>query len=665
MDMTLHSSQPTLQHNASSRFGRVTRSVAVVVMLAALLPGMPVQASLTDDQRTYQAAKRALAEGERSTYKRLAAQLDSYVLAPYLDYHEHRSRLSALSPAQIEAFAARWPDTDLPRRLKDSWLLRQGRRGNFETYLAHYQPSTSAERQCLYLRALYRSGARDEALSQVTPLWLAPKSQPKICDPLFDAWINDGRLTENTVWQRLKLSLGARETGLARYLLKLFESSDRRAAAQLFYNVHRRPDLLARTERLAESSADHRDIIAHGLTRLAASDALQAERLWSRYRQLQAFDDATVERIEMRLRPELAKLNRFPTDPTALPSAAIAGVANEAVEAANWPEVIRHIEALELRERAQPRWQYWLARALEATTGGDSARAQLMYRALADERHYYGFMAADRVREPFKLNAQSSSADRKLLSSLRAAPEVTRAVELYAVNERTNARREWNRFVYALEGPAKLAAGHLAIELGWTDKAIRTANAAGAHNDLALRFPTPHLNTYQDASIRSDIPLAMLLGVTRQESAFDHRARSSANARGLMQMLHSTARIAARRAKLPSPSVTDLYKPKTNITLAASHLAFLMDRYDRQRPLVFAAYNAGEHRVDRWIAEQKGAAMDVWIERIPFYETRNYVKNVLAFNVVYGELTEQTMPVLFEFERNIGQGASSTLADAR
>lgn len=129
------------------------------------------------------------------------------------------------------------------------------------------------------------------------------------------------------------------------------------------------------------------------------------------------------------------------------------------------------------------------------------------------------------------------------------------------------------------------------------------------------------------------------------------KARSTANARGLMQLLPSTAKLVARRAKQPVPSADDLYDPTTNIQLGSYHLAWLMERYNQQTPLAIAAYNAGEHRVDRWIKGIENMPVDVWIENIPFRETRNYVKNVLAFRHVYGNRLNTPSPILLPVEQ--------------
>ncbi len=113
-----------------------------------------------------------------------------------------------------------------------------------------------------------------------------------------------------------------------------------------------------------------------------------------------------------------------------------------------------------------------------------------------------------------------------------------------------------------------------------------------------------------------------------------------------MQLMPPTASLVAGRLGVAAPATADLYDPGLNIELGGHHLARLLDRYDHNRPLAAAAYTAGEGRVDRWLRSRNDQPMDVWIENIPFSETRNYVKNVLAFTQVYGQLLNSPVPML-------------------
>ena len=184
-------------------------------------------------------------------------------------------------------------------------------------------------------------------------------------------------------------------------------------------------------------------------------------------------------------------------------------------------------------------------------------------------------------------------------------------------------------------------------------QSIAIANDANLRDDLTLRFPLAYRNVVERVSHATTVPQAFLFAIVRQESAFDPRARSAANARGLMQLLPATAKEVARRARLDSPSEIDLYFPEINVALGGHHLAELLSHYEGQRPLVAAAYNAGRHRVNRWIKHKSGMPMDLWIETIPIRETRNYVKNVLAFTQVYGWLMGNPVPMLQAHEATL------------
>ena len=127
-----------------------------------------------------------------------------------------------------------------------------------------------------------------------------------------------------------------------------------------------------------------------------------------------------------------------------------------------------------------------------------------------------------------------------------------------------------------------------------------------------------------------------LYAIARQESAFASDARSAVGARGLMQLMPSTARKVAQSMGVPYRSA-DLYQPKTNIALGSEYLRQLLEDFDGNHILATAAYNAGPYRVKKWLAKQQGSVeYDIWIETLPYHETRNYVQNILAFKVIYG-----------------------------
>ena len=601
--------------------------------------------SLYQQRQAYRDALDALTTGRQGEFERARASLSDYVLAPYLDYYAVRTRLATVSDAEMQAFRQAHADLPAADVLHYRWLRHLGSRREWQRLLDNFRPTSDAELNCYRLRALLAAGRREEALAGVPELWTVGRSQPKACDPLFETWIDAGELTEGRVWERLQLALEHGERRLARYLLRFFDGP-LGGWAEALYAVHLDPARVARPGASPDDGRYARVIIAHGLKRLAPRDPAAALAAWQRLQDSHAFPDDEAREIGEALVLAAARSGEFPRPRPASFSPGFAeGMAEAALEAENWPELLHWVEQLPADSRQSLRWQYWLARALGRTHLG-SERARLTYESLARERNYYGFLAAENLGRPIRLNGAAGGRDPAVLARLNAHPALRRALELYAVGDLINARREWYALLPTLDAREHYQAALLARDAGWVAQSIHIANQGELRDSLDLRFPVAYADVFQRVAHVTTVPKPFLLAVARQESAFDPRARSPVNARGLMQLMPPTASDVASRIGIGTPSTTDLYDPGVNVELGGHHLADLLSRYGNRRPLAAAAYNAGQGRVDRWIRERQGQSMDVWIETIPFGETRNYVKNVLAFTQVYGQLLDQPVPML-------------------
>jgi len=605
-----------------------------------------VNLDLLQQREAYRKAVDHLRAGQVSAALELQKQLADYALAPYITYHRNRLRLSRLSADEVNGFRRDHPDLPGAQRIYRQWLQSQAERGQWRTFLKHYEPTDSVELQCLRLRALHNTGQREAALDGTEALWTVGRSQPKACDPIFQIWQRE-RLNDAIAWRRLELAIEANERLLARYLLRFFGSKVR-VWGQAYYDVHASPAHIKRTSRYRTDNEWSRRVIAHGLKRLAGRDAEAARDAWAAYQASHEFSAAERQAIGDAVDAALAAAGLLDRMPAADASAeGAARFAQAYLKQQNWPLVRAWIERMPEVDRFSDQWQYWLARALEASNE-DSERARLTYRSLAEKRSYYAFLAAQRAGLALRMNDASRTVDDEQMQRTLDIPAVERAIELFAVGDETNARRELRGLIPRLSAEERRAATTMVQRIGFTTLAIHTANQAELRDDLGLRFPTLHLPLFGQASHATTVPLPLLLAFARQESAFAANARSSANARGVLQMLTSTARLAARRAGLPAPTAKDLYDPAVNIPLGASHIAWLLRRYDNVLPFAAAAYNAGEHRVDRWMKERAGLPLDVWIDAIPIRETRDYVHAVLAFNQIYAARFGSTTPMLAE-----------------
>ena len=597
--------------------------------------------SILEQRSQYKKALRHLSQGQIKKFSDLQDELDDYLLKDYLSYHKFNRLLHKRSKSEMDEFKTKFAHLPVTEIVEKRWLKLIGKQRRWKTFQNYYSTTSDPELRCLYARSLYGTNKREEALAQTEALWVKPESQPKVCDPLFEVWKKTNYFNEEVVWSRLKLTIGANERQLSRYLLRFLSGSNKQAG-QALYRVHTQPKRISSFKSLGASEEKEKHIVVHGISRLSKKHPSQAKKAWSRFKNQYSFSDREIQIAESSIVLGHAEEDAFPETKDRYrykDAKLIEELANSAIENANWKEASHWIKsAISIEEDI--RWDYWLSRA-QIELGEEEQEATLRLKKISEERHYYGFMAASLLQDEPRIN------DASLPRSALQAPKnqnVFRAKELFAVGDNVNARREWYRTLSTQTDEEKINSIYFINELGKTPLTIRTAGDAGAHDHLKLRFPILYQQEFKEAALTTDQPLALLYAVSRQESAFNVMAVSSANARGLMQLIPSTANLSARRMGLSAPSTSRLHNPGLNIKLGSFHLSWLIKRYKGQTALAVAAYNAGERRVDRWTEGKKGLSLDVWIEQIPFKETRNYVKNVLAFRQVYAQLIGQPLP---------------------
>jgi soluble lytic murein transglycosylase len=230
-------------------------------------------------------------------------------------------------------------------------------------------------------------------------------------------------------------------------------------------------------------------------------------------------------------------------------------------------------------------------------------------------------------------------------ASLAMEPGMMRAHALIDCGMPDEAGAEWSAALATAQPALKVQAAHLASRWGWYAQTIATLAQANEWADVPLRYPRPYMSEIEHASKLTRVPTDWILAVMRQESLFRKNAVSRADARGLMQMLPATAALVAMRWHLPAPHRDDLFDPAIAVPLGAAYVRELLDRYGDQLSLGLAAYNAGPAAVARWMPRQSLEA-DIWIENIPYSETRSYVEHVLEHIVAFAVVRDAVPPRL-------------------
>lgn len=573
------------------------------------------------------------------------AAIEGHVLAGYVEYHRLRSRLSTASAAEVNDFITRYGDSPLSDWMRGAAQTRFGELGRYDDLLAisDGEPSSTI-RQCYYYTALLdREPARAAAGGEA--LWHVGTSQPEACDPLFATLEDRGVLTDEDTWERMMLAWENGQSGLVTYLERGLDDTWQRAIDS-FDTV--RGNYAAVTQVPLDLGPDGQAsgaLIAaamHGLIRADTEAALEAWRKISPHvsigedRRHQVEHDLAFYSMVRNIDNNQGWVD------TTLPRLADADLIElrirNAVTEGNWANVARWSEALPPEVRAEAHWQYWLGRASEAM--GDDAKARQAYRMAAQNRSFFGFAAADRLGQPYQLEMADTSVSTLQQELTGMLPVVQRTEALMRIGEEGLARSEWFTAA-ARDTPDQAAAlADYAIRQGWYGMAIQTTIAAKQWDALPWRFPAAYRDSFLKWAEVNQVDPYLLMGIARRESAFNPRAASPVGARGLMQLMPGTADHVARELGISAPSTAELFEPQVNIQLGSTYIRSMLERYRGNRIAATAAYNAGPHRVDRWLATAP-REFDRFVESIPFRETRDYVQAVLAYRVIFESLAKQ------------------------
>lgn len=471
-------------------------------------------------------------------------------------------------------------------------------------------------------------------------MWLTGLSQVDECDPLFEHLKSTGVLGTEQYAERYALAVEARQFGLARYLARelpgtyLDEATlwlDAQNAPQEFVAAHAKSPATELTQRQ----------LIFAIMRLAYREPLAAAAEWRKTRKNFAFAADQENDVSRHIAlwsarnhlPQAVKLLAALRD-DAIDTETGRWLVRANLREHRWANAIRAIDSLPADESVKPDWQYWKAMAL-SQLDKDSSEAQAIFSRLAGERSYYGFLAADAISAPYALADLPLNGDPASVEKLAQIPALIRARELFFVGQESRGRSEWDAAMRNLAAPDQAQAALLAHIWGWHSRAIATVATAGQFDDLRLRYPLPWREEFDRSSASAGINNSWAYGIARSESLFMSDIQSSAGAVGVMQLMPATGRMTAKELQLPYQGLATLTDSGSNIRLGTWYLSKMYSRFGDNRILATAAYNAGPSRVERWLPASGELDARIWIENIPYNETRGYVRRVLTDDTIF------------------------------
>ena len=612
-----------------------------LVVAFLLLPWFLAHAGAADD--AVLAAREAFRIGDRNALARQIVPTRGHELQSYVDYWSLQQRIDEADPSEIMQFLAEERDTVLADRLRADWLRQLGMRRLWDDFDREFPAlvRSGLEIDCYVLQRKIARGetsAQDEART----LWRSDSNLPSSCNPLMESLLNNGRLTTNDIWDRIRALLEAKRQSAAKLATTWLpgeeqpdaKTIDAIAANPLRYLVRLRPNFA--------STRVGREMALYALQRLARKDPQVAASQWESLKG--KFSPTERGYLYGQLAYRAAQ-DHLPQAVSWFEAAGDTQLNDEqyqwkvraGLRAGDWRFVRQAIESMPPALGEKPDWIYWRARALQNL--GKSDEAQRLFESIGGQPTFYGVLADEELGRPITLPPTAAKPTKAEIARAAATPAIQRALALLRLDLRIEAIREWNWALRGQDDRFLLAAAELAQRNGIFDRAINAADRTRSEHDYAVRYMAPFRETVEPMTRELGLDKAWVYGLMRQESRFVATARSSAGAQGLMQLMPATARWVARKIGLKDFHPSRISNADLNVELGASYLKIVLEDLDNQPVLASAAYNAGPGRAQRW-RDGKPLEGAIYAETIPFRETRDYVKNVMSNAVFYSALLD-------------------------
>ena len=525
-------------------------------------------------------------------------------------------------------------------------------------------------------------------LSEYEQLWLNNAELPNDAQ-LWEAWYSQGGRTEEKIYQKAEMLFGKNDAKGLEILAKELEKienakKDEQVAAHLalYQDLLKNP---ANLKTLAESlplidgntnKIIHKFAVVLGFSRYLRTipenmnePTFTPYEQWAKTWQLNEtelrdwkiafisrfFDNESPNFVQWRDQ-EILKLNAD-------------NLIERRLRTAIWQQtdLLAWLNALSNESKQKQEWRYWMGKALEK---GNSPKAKEIFSELSNERGFYPMLAKAKLYPENRgvgydfgqpglevFIARSISDPYWEHEYKKFQPALAEIAELRLLDRLGAAKQRWRFLLEKLsqEEQLQIALSQYANEQNWFELGVDGSIIAKAWDYIGLRLPNAYSQYFDIALsnvnlsatepqtiVDNRVTKTFAMAIARQESAWNPMAQSSANARGLMQLLPSTAQKTAENQQLPYNGELDLFKPLNNILLGTAHLNELNAKYPNNRILIASAYNAGASRVEKWLARANGKlAMDEFIASIPFFETRGYVQNVLTYDFYYQNLQDK------------------------
>ena len=600
------------------------------------------------------AAREAYKNGERIKLDRALDVLhklpQTHVLEPWVRYWQLRQHLeddgadSERVDTQVSAFLTDQSGSYVGERLRGEWLRALGKRGRWERFQRDYPLLALPEPElaCYELQSRLALQQDATALEEARPQWFGSLELPDSCQPLMDKLVASGRIGQDDIWERLRRLFEAKKLGQVAQVAKYLPAKQLPNLKTLTRIADKPQRYLEQNRLAARPGRLEREMMLYAVQRLAQQDVGAAVRAWLKLQDAfssgersYAWGHLAMAAARSHL-PEARAWYELAAD-APLSEEQLAWQVRAALRAHDWALVQQAIGRMPAQMAAKPDWIYWSARALAAHGRDEEAKA--LYHRISEQPNFYGMLAAEELNRAILPPPRATPLLLEEMNAARDHPGLQRALAMIRLDMRVEGVREWNWNLRGMDDHQLLAAAAVAISSELFDRAISTADRTLVQHDYSLRYPAPFRELVEPQARGLALDNGWVYGLMRQESRFVYNAKSGVGAKGLMQLMPKTAKWVAKKMGLKGYRPAKVSEMDTNVALGTHYLAMVLASLDHHPVLASAAYNAGPGRARRWRADEplEGA---IYAETIPFSETRDYVKKVMANTVYYAAIFE-------------------------
>lgn len=645
-----------------------------------------------DDVLTEMAA--AYKKGDKKRLTQLLPQARNHPLEPWAAYWELRARLGEVNASEVQDFMTRHAGSYQEDRLRNDWLRLLGRRRDWSAFKVEYpnfRMRDDRELTCYQLLIEHLQGGPTPA-AQATAIvrrnWLDQHDEDDGCTLAVDRLIEAKKIKPEIAWRKARLAMDANRpkavsqavtlvapeavaqaqaisAGAAKYLATQVREPAVDGAAE---NPVLQELALLALVKLAVSEADATAVL---LTQTWSERLNPEQRNWA----WGAVGKQAAQNLSNKALDYFAKVSQD----SDLSDEMLAWKVRAALRASvknksspRWPLVTQAINAMSDESRKDPAWVYWRARALLAqnpvprpavaaslpastATSAAMTQALALLESIAAPTGFYEMLALEELGRPIPLPPKPTPLSSAEIQKAKQNAGLSRALYAILIGLRPEGVREWNYTTNLVNAQGQsaslhggltdrelLAAAQFACDSQVWDRCINTSERTRSMIDMEQRYPLPFKTEVVKRSREIELDPAYVYGLIRQESRFIIDARSRVGAAGLMQVMPATARWTAKKIGLVGFTRDQISQQDINIAIGTGYLKLVLDDFAGSLPLAAAAYNAGPGRSRRWRAPAEGTGpvleAAIWAENVPFNETRDYVKKVLANTTLYAAL---------------------------